>query len=287
MKLLRGHVAVITGAASGMGRALSIELAIKGCHLALVDKNQIGAEETADLVKNHPEIDAVKLKITTHKVDVANRAGMEQLSREVLANHHQVNILINNAGITFSKTIEEHTEHDFDLMLGVNLRGVINGCSVFLPYLRQVEEAHIINISSMAGFLGIPTQSAYCMTKAAVRAFTESLWAELSGSNIGVTCVYPGAVRTNILRASTDLASDKITAEKMADIVDKFAMQPEKAAKKIVHAIERNKMRLLIGIDAYILELLKRIFPTLIHRIFGIAYRLKDRLLPTGLPQKQ
>ncbi|MGE3672806.1 MAG: SDR family NAD(P)-dependent oxidoreductase, partial [Polyangiaceae bacterium] len=174
MKQFKGRVAVVTGAASGIGRATALELAAAGCHLALADLNEAGLESA------RKQAEALGVRVTTHRVNVADLKAMERFVDEVVAAHGGVNILINNAGVAATSAFEEQSLSDYEWLVGINFWGVVYGCKLFLPHLKRADEAHIVNISSMFGLTGIPTQTAYCATKFAVRGFTESLWVELS-----------------------------------------------------------------------------------------------------------
>ncbi len=196
MRSFDDKVAVVTGAGSGIGRALAQELARRGAHLALADLSEAALADTA------AGIAATGRRVTTHVVDVADAARMEAFAEAVVAAHGRVELLVNNAGVSVTGTLEEQSLDDWRWIVGVNFWGVVHGCKFFLPHLRKNREAHIVNLSSMLGFLGMPTQSSYCATKFAVRGLSEALWAELHGSGIGVTSVHPGGVKTNIVRAS-------------------------------------------------------------------------------------
>lgn len=256
-------VAVVTGGGSGIGQALAIQLAKKGCHLALVDVNRKGMQETKRLLADN------EVKVTQHVVDVSDAAAMEKLADDVVAKHGKVNLLFNNAGITYSKTFEGHSLADWERIIGINLWGVIYGCHFFLPHLKQQEgEAHIVNLSSMVAFMAPPEQTSYSATKSAIKGLSESLWAELHGEGVGVTVVHPGAIRTNIMQEAMKSAEDKDAFAKTQSMVDKFAMPVDKAAKKILKAVRQDKMRILVGVDALLLEGAKRALPGYANKLF-------------------
>jgi NAD(P)-dependent dehydrogenase (short-subunit alcohol dehydrogenase family) len=260
VKQLRDRVAVVTGAASGIGAALAVALARRGCHLALVDLNEAGLRATARAVE------AQGRKASAHGVDVADREAMAALPERVIAEHGHVHVVVNNAGVTVDGTLEESSFEDLDWIVGINLWGVIHGCKLFLPYLRREEEAHIVNLSSLFGMLGVPRQTAYCTTKYAVRGLSESLWAEVSSDGIGVTSVHPGGIRTNIARAARHAPG--ADPREMIEAFDRLARtSPEKAAEKIVRAIERGSPRLLITPESHVFDWLKRLAPTLTQRL--------------------
>jgi short-subunit dehydrogenase len=268
MKRLAGRVAVVTGAASGIGRALSLALAERGCALALVDVNEAGLEETAAGVR------ALGRKVSIHVADVAERARMERLPAEIVAEHGHVHVLVNNAGVSVSGALVDQSLDDFAWLIGINFWGVVYGCKLFLPLLLAEDEAHIVNVSSMFGLIGVPTQVSYNAAKYAVRGVSDCLLSELSGTRVGVTVVHPGGIRTNIVRQGR--ASTARDAEEMRTTAEQFerrAMPPAKAAAKIVRAIEKNRGRVLIGIEAYLADWAKRLFPTAAQRLLGWGFR--------------
>ncbi len=270
MENLNGKVAVVTGAAGGIGRATAVEFARRGCDVALADLNLEGLKETAVLVEG------LGRKASIHELNVMQREQVEALPERVLQEHGHVHILMNNAGITYEKKWADHSMEDLERIVGVNCWGVLYGCKSFIPYLEKEDEAHIINMSSMLAFMGMPTQSTYAFTKSAIRGFSEALWAELQPTSIGLTCVYPGAVRTEILKTAAKHSVDEAKTLETAALVDRFAMAPEKAARKIVDAVVANKMRLLLGIDAKAVEFLKRCFPVSIHKIAAWGFQKRS-----------
>ncbi len=265
MRRLEGRVAVVTGAASGIGQATSELLAQKGCHLALVDLNEDGLQETAERVR------AAGRKVSLHVADVADKARMQALPEEVIREHGHVHVLINNAGVALDSTIEDHDLEDFEWIVGINFWGVVYGCKFFLPYLRREEEGHIVNLSSMFGFMGLPTQGAYCATKFAVRALSETLWSELADSAIHVTSVHPGVINTNIVRGGR--FSDGEAKRRAEELLERWNRSPASAAAKIVRGIEKNKLRVLIGREAYLFDWVKRLSPVWTHRLLAWRHR--------------
>ncbi|HWP66787.1 MAG TPA: SDR family NAD(P)-dependent oxidoreductase [Candidatus Limnocylindria bacterium] len=278
MRTLSDRVAVVTGAASGIGRALALALAERGAALALVDVDAAGLADSAARVR------AAGRACSTHLVDVADRAAMLALPEAVVAAHGHVHVLVNNAGVALDGRFEELPLDDVAWLLGVNLWGVIHGCHAFLPLLRREGEAHIVNISSVFGIIGVPENSAYCASKYAVRGFSESLAVELAGSHIGVTCVHPGGVRTNIARRAR-LRDERRRAMVTAEFDRVARMSPERAAARIVRAIERGTPRLRLGPETYVLDWAKRLAPVATQRLLVGAYRrAKARLgdVPAG-----
>jgi short-subunit dehydrogenase len=265
LKILQSKVVVITGAASGIGQALARSMAAKGAVLALVDMDDAGLDSIcAELSKNGNTV-------SSHTVDVSDRGAMEQLPQAIVNIHGRVEVLINNAGVSVGAMFDDHSIDDAEWLLDINLKGVIYGCKFFLPFLKQAPEAHIVNVSSMFGLFSMPGQAMYSASKAGVRGFTEALWTELSNTSVHVTTVHPGAIRSNMVRSSRML--DGEMKAKAAGLQQKYGMPTDKAAQKIVRAIERNKLRVVVGADAHIGELLKRLFPVSFQRLLGLFFR--------------
>jgi short-subunit dehydrogenase len=269
MKSLSDRTAVITGAGSGIGRATSVLLAKRGCRLAIADVNAAGLAETEQLIT------ALGRPVTTHVVDVGDKARMEEFAREVAARHPSVNILINNAGVSVNASFLEHSLEDFEWLMNINFWGVVYGCKFFLPHLLAADEGHIVNISSLFGLVGIPQQTSYCASKFAVRGFSEALRAELSAtSRVGVTSVHPGGIATNIA-ASMRLADGERAHKANQQIVEKFKkmMPPARAAEHIVNGIVRNKPRVLITRETHIADVAKRLLPDVSTALVSWGYQ--------------
>lgn len=196
MKLTQEKTAAVTGAASGIGRAVALELASRGCHLALSDVDEAGLAETARLCDGHG------VELTHEIVDVADRGAVLTWADQVVADHGRVHLVVNNAGVALSYPVETMSFDDIEWLMGINFWGVVNGTKAFLPHLAAAGEGHIVNVSSVFGLIGIPGQSAYNAAKFAVRGFTDALRIELksSGSPVSCTTVHPGGVKTNIVR---------------------------------------------------------------------------------------
>ncbi len=257
MKIKNGHVAVITGAGGGLGSALAKDLAARGCHLALVDISEAALQETASQLSAHAG------RVTQHIVDVTDQGQMEALSQAVLSAHGTVNLLINNAGITLQKNFSTHSLEDWQRIVGINFWGVVHGCHFFDEALTAAQDAHIVNLSSMSAFVGLPAQSSYCATKAAVQGLTDSLWAEWSMKGTGVTSIHPGAIRTEMITATLEESDDIEAAKRNYAIAQKTGIDADRAAAKILRAVERNKMRQRIGKDAYLIDYITRFTPWL------------------------
>ncbi|OUR89677.1 hypothetical protein A9Q81_21115 [Gammaproteobacteria bacterium 42_54_T18] len=266
MHAWNNKVVVITGAGSGIGQAVALHVAELGCHIALVDINEKGLMETQE------KLTRFSGDYSSHVVDVTNKGQMQELPEAVIKQHGVVDVLFNNAGITINKTFNTHTLEDWEQVVGINLWGVIYGCKFFMPYLTKQSEAFIINTSSLAGFLGMPNQTSYCVTKAAVKALSEALYAECKGNNIHVISVHPGAINTKIFDFAIQHSDDQEASKKMFDKVKRFAMQPHVAAEKIIGATVKKRQRIVIGADAYIVDIIKRLMPVAVHRLFAWGF---------------
>jgi NAD(P)-dependent dehydrogenase (short-subunit alcohol dehydrogenase family) len=271
MKDFRNKVAAITGAGSGIGRALALELARRGCHLALSDVNLDSVIETAARVRGS------NVTVTTHRVDVADREAVHAWADQVVKDHGKVNLIFNNAGVGLGATVEGMRYEDLDWLMGINFGGVVSGTRAFLPHLKASGDGHIVNTSSVFGLIGVPSQSAYNAAKFAVRGFTEALRQELDMLSCGVsaTSVHPGGIKTNIARSArrdpsiASLGADPEAAS--AKVEDSFITTPEVAAKVILEAVAKNKRRVLIGADAYVIDWIARLLPAAYQKLV-VAY---------------
>lgn len=263
MKQISGRVAVVTGAGSGIGRAVSLELARRGADVGLVDIDDDRLSEVKAAVE------ATGRKASTHLVDVASREQMAALPEQVIAEHGSVHILVNNAGVSVDLPFEQQDLDDLEWITGINYWGVVFGCKFFLPHLHEVSEAHIVNISSSAGLTGMKGQSSYAATKFAVRGLSECLYVELMNTTVGITCVHPGAVATNIVEAAR---MDPAHREKRLKAFH-LAMPPDKAARLIVEAIEKNRFKLVFCPESRILDLMKRLAPVGTLTLMRLANR--------------
>ncbi|WP_420465528.1 SDR family NAD(P)-dependent oxidoreductase [Panacagrimonas sp.] len=279
MKNFRDKVAAVTGAASGIGRALALELASRGCHLALSDVNDDGLAETVRMAQA-----AAPVKVTAQKLDVADRAAVHAWAEQVVADHGRVNLIFNNAGVAHGSTIEAATYEDFEWIMGINFWGVVHGTKAFLPHLRASGEGHVINVSSVFGIIGVPTQGTYNATKFAVRGFTEALRQELDIQRgpVSATSVHPGGIKTNIANAARfDRSAESITGqsqEKSKKEFEKmFRTTPDQAAQVILKAVEKNSRRVLIGPDAYFIDAMQRLLPSGYQRIVAGMTRRKPK----------
>ena len=260
MKVFADRVAAITGAASGIGRALAEDLARRGAHLALADVDDEGLAETV------ARCEGLGVKVTAQHLDVADRAAVYAWADQVVADHGRVNLIFNNAGVALGATIEAMRYEDFEWLMGINFWGVVYGTKAFLPHLKASGEGHVVNLSSVFGLVSIPSQSAYNAAKFAVRGFTDTLRMELEieGAPVSVTTVHPGGIKTNIARQRAHgpecRRDDRRCAEAArADFERLFITSPEKAAHQILTAVQHDRRRVLIGPDAKAIDLVARL----------------------------
>lgn len=287
MKNFSDKVALITGAGSGIGRALALELATSGCSLALVDWNKDSLEETKQLVRKK------NISVSTHPFDISDREKIATLPEEVLEFHKQIDIVINNAGVSVVGTVEEVDDSDWNWGLDILLNSVIQMTTVFLPHLKQRPEAAIVNVSSIFGLFSVPRQSIYNVGKFGVKAFTESLSLELkvSNSSVDAYCVFPGHIGTNIYNSSrfksfepeTFFGKAPTKEEAVVAFKNDAPTSPEKAAKVILKNIKKKNNRILIGFDAHFYDITSRLFPNHFLKIIWILpflrhlFRFKKR----------
>lgn len=265
MNIDRNTVSVVTGAASGIGRATAVRLAQLGSALAISDVNTKGLDETAKAAS------AFGVKVIPVVADVADKEAMRAFAAEVEQQFGRVSILLNNAGVAIYGTAEELSIEDYEWLMGINFWGVVYGTKLFLPLLRQQPEAYILNVSSIFGIIAPIGQSAYVASKFAVRGFTESLRHELRGTNVHVAAIHPGGIKTNIaVNAKVGAGANATDHQDGASKFDKVARTtPEQAAEVIVQGILKNKRRILIGADARALALLQRCIPVNYWRVMG------------------
>lgn len=276
MKSFAGRVAAITGASSGIGRALALELAARGCHLALCShSNQVALADTARRAR------AQGVTVTTRKVDVSRRAQVHAWAGAVARDHGKVNLIVNNAGVGFAGTVNGTDYADYEWVMGVNYWGVVYGTKAFLPHLEAAGEGHVVNISSVFGLFAQPGMSAYNSSKFAVRGFTESLRQELDLAKNGVsaTCVHPGGIRTNFAAASRmSTTVSELTgtdpAQSAKDFEKFFRTTPEDAARAILDGVRRNARRVLVGVDARGADAMQRLLPAFYQNFVTAAARL-------------
>jgi short-subunit dehydrogenase len=254
---LKSGVAVVTGAASGIGAALARGLAAKGCNLALADRDAVGLAKSASAAREKG------VKVSEHVLDVSDARAIAATPEQVLAQHGRVNVLINNAGVALGGTFAQTDLADFEWLMNINFYGVVRMTHAFLPYLQREQAAHIVNISSIFGIIAPPGQTAYCASKFGVRGFSESLRHELVDTGIGVTVVHPGGIATNIAdnaRNPKGVNSDEVERRRRR-ARQMLTLSPDIAAATIIDGIETRAWRVLIGSDARKVALLQRLFP--------------------------
>jgi len=267
VKSFENKVAAITGAGSGIGRALAVELGRQKCDVALSDLNEEGLMDTVEQVRG------LGVRVTSQRVDVADREAVHAWADQVVDEHGKVNLIFNNAGVALASTVEGMSYGDFEWLMDVNFWGVVHGTKAFLPHLKASGDGHIINLSSVFGLAGIPSQSAYNSAKFAVRGFTESLRQELDMMSYGVSAssVHPGGIKTGIARSSRidrsvrDLGiSDTDSRERFEKT---FITGADKAARVILDGVRRNQRRILVGPDARVFDWVVRLLPSTYQRI--------------------
>jgi NADP-dependent 3-hydroxy acid dehydrogenase YdfG len=274
MKTLENKVVVITGAGSGIGRALALRAARQGALLAISDWDEDRLAESVELLKA-----AGVRELRSDKVDVSDRAAFGAWASAVAEQFGRVNMVVNNAGVTVTGDFEEMSYDDFDWIVGVNLMGVVNGTKEFLPHLIASGDGHVINISSLFGLISMPGQTAYNATKYAVRGFTEALREEMliNGHQVGVTCVHPGGIKTGIARHG------RKTPSQDAEAIDSFfekklaRMTPDKAAQIILKGALSGKARVLVGADAHAMHQFAKFTGS---RYQDIVARFAERTMP-------
>src|SRR5712671_6672914 len=261
MTAIRGSAAAVTGAASGIGRALALELAARGCDVALADRDEAGLQTVAaEINRTHSQ------KVTAHRVDVSEPQEIADFAVAATTAHPGLNIVVNNAGVALLGGFNEIDQAQMDWLMNINFWGVVHSCRAFLPHLSAQREAHIVNLSSIFGIIAPPGQTAYCAAKFAVRGFSESLRHELQTANspVKLSVVHPGGVATNIVRNS-GTGSGVTDNARRAETIDRFdavaKTTPAAAARRIITGIEKNQPRILIGNDARFMDLLQRFRP--------------------------
>jgi len=266
---LEGGVAVVTGAASGIGRATALHLASRGCHLALVDRNAAGLEETARTAAERG------IRVTQHPMDVTDATAVASLPDRVVADHGKVTILLNAAGVALQGRFSELSVEEFRWLIEINFMALVGLTKAFLPVLLRQDQAQIANISSIYGIIAPAEQTAYVASKFAVRGFSESLRHELEGTGIEITVIHPGGIRTGIatsarIAAAADQEAAKASRRAFAEAFLTFP--PEQAAAAIVRAIERRQKRLLIGADARAAAVLQWLVPVRYWQVLKLRY---------------
>jgi NAD(P)-dependent dehydrogenase (short-subunit alcohol dehydrogenase family) len=272
-KPLAGQTVVITGAGSGMGRALAQRLSGLGSPVVISDANEATLRETEGLLSG---------PVLARPLDVRDRQGQLALAAEVAEwAPAPVGAVFNNAGVALSQTVAEASPEDDEWLMAINLDGVIHGVRAFLPLLLKQDSGAMVNTSSVFGLAGIPTQSAYCASKFAVRGFTESLRHELHGTGVRAITVHPGGIKTNIVRNGKMKADPRGLGRSSSDLVAEFdaltRTTAEKAAAIMHRGVDAGKARILIGPDAYLFDALTRITPTHYYRVLDRVMAVASR----------
>ncbi|SDD20911.1 SDR family NAD(P)-dependent oxidoreductase [Actinokineospora iranica] len=257
MKSFTGKVAVVTGAGSGIGRALVLRLLAEGARVAASDIDDAALSETAAIA-------SAGERLRAYRLDVADRDAIYSHADQVVADFGQVDLVVNNAGVALKGSVREMTDDELRWVMDIDFWGVVHGSRAFLPHLVASGDGHLVNVSSVFGLIAVPTQSAYNAAKFAVRGFTEALRQEmvLEGTNVGVSCVHPGGIKTNIARNGR--TSNPADAAEFSKSIDQVAMtSPKAAARTILNGVKRNKARILVGPDAYAIDALPRVLGSL------------------------
>ena len=275
MKDFNNKVAVITGGASGIGRALALNLSKRGVRIVLADKNMVGLLETQKMII---ELDGIS---SIHELDVSDPKAFQVLADEVESIYGQVHMLFNNAGVSLIDRATDQSLEDFHWLMNINFWGVVHGCKAFLPKLQQADEAIIVNVSSLFGLLALPLQSAYNASKFAVRGYTEALRIEMCGTSVLVSCVHPGGIKTDITKnAKVKEGVIDVSQKQLNQDFDKQAKTTaDQAAEIIVRGIQKQQRRILVGNDAKILDFLVRLFPAKYSKIFGFEKSVEKKRL--------
>ena len=261
---LRDRVALVTGAASGIGRAIAISLSQRGCAVALADRDATGLAATVALLPSG-------VRVSRHALDVTDGTAIAALPADIQAVHGRLDLLVNNAGVAVGGTFEQVSAEDFDWLFSINFHAVVRLTRAFLPMLKASDDARLVNVSSLFGLIAPPGQTAYVASKFAVRGFSESLRHELAATSVGVSVVHPGGVATAIARSARSPAGvDPAEAERERTSFEAFLkMPPAEAGETIVTGIERRRPRIIVGNDAKFAALIERIAPVGYWRFLG------------------
>ena len=269
---------MVTGAASGIGRALVERCLDARCTVWALDFDENGLQL---LQKSHAASDRLHTKV----VDVASREQVAVVAQEIITEAGHIDVVVNNAGVSLSQTVADSRIEDVDWLTAINFGGVRNGVDAFLPHMLRRRRGHIVNVSSIFGVIAWPTQSAYVAAKFAVRGFTETLAFELRGSGVGVHCVIPGGIQTNIVKNSRFYTDDRGNTDKdgmVAEFESIARTTPDAAARTIIQGVEKRRRRILIGADAHALDLLSRITPEHYQSVLATLSRFRPKRKPAA-----
>ena len=266
-----GKVAVITGAGSGIGRALAVSLAQQGCNLALADINTESLEQTQVILDS--DLFDGSVQVTLHTVDVSQWSDVQALAESVKEQHGRVNLLINNAGVGLGSLFKDASLDDMRWVMDINYWGVVYGCKAFLPLIKKTGGSTIVNVSSVFGLVTVPMSTAYCSSKFAVRGFSDALRHEVGymGSDIKVACAFPSGIKTAIAQNSkvTMHTKSKTSVEQQkANMEAHFLTTPEQAATDILNGVRKGKSRIKVGKGSTLMDLASRLFPVNYIRFF-------------------
>lgn len=296
MKSFLNKTAIITGAGSGMGRYLAVLLAKAGCNVAICDINEDALAGTSKMVNHY------NVACSTHTVDIGDKEQIDALYEEVIQRHKTVDLLFNNAGITVLSNFENMPEKDWDRVINVNFHGVVNLTRKFLSHLSERPEAALVNTSSIFGMITVPNQSVYHAAKFAVRGFTESITKEFKGTNLQIHAVHPGHIGTNILASAkreesapdlslVNIVGKNVSQEEQGRIFRENGMHPSRAAQIILEGVKAKKSRILVGLDAKVMDLSQRLTPTHYQKLWPFlllplfVFRRHLRRPISGLPE--
>jgi NADP-dependent 3-hydroxy acid dehydrogenase YdfG len=271
---LRGKVVVITGAGSGIGRALAVAMTRRGANLAISDWNAESVAETARMIEGRGT------KVLADSFDVSDRAAFEAHAQRVFDTFGRADIVINNAGVSLAAQVATMTYEDLEWVVDIDFWGVVHGTKAFLPHILERGDGAIVNVSSVYGLFGVPTQSGYNAAKFAVRGFTEALQQEVAGTDVLVTRVHPGGIKTNIVRHGR-MRESMMGGGDPEQLAQQFEnavrTTPERAAEIIVNGITKRKSRILIGPDAVLLDVTVRLLPVRYQKVMGLLGKLMLR----------
>ena len=296
MKSFLNKTAVVTGAGSGIGRYLAVLLAKAGCNVAICDINEDALAETSKMVNHY------NVACSTHTVDIGEKEEIDNFYEDVIQRHKTIDLLFNNAGITVLSNFENMPEKDWDRVINVNFHGVVNLTRKFLSHLSERPEAALVNTSSIFGMITVPNQSVYHAAKFAVRGFTESITKEFKGTNLQIHAVHPGHIGTNILASAkreesapdlslVNIVGKNVSQEEQGRIFRENGMHPSRAAQIILEGVKAKKSRILVGLDAKVMDLSQRLTPTHYQKLWPFLllplfiFRRHLRRPISGLPE--